>query len=59
MTPCLRDYDKLDGTSNFVPWKLKVQILIAEDDLWEDVEKAILEPINQTYLATHRRREEK
>jgi hypothetical protein len=36
----------LDGASNFVPWKLRLQILMEEVDLWEHVEKEIPKPID-------------
>jgi len=55
----LREYDGLDGYSNFVPWKIKVQILMEEVDLWEHVEKKIVEPTNATQLATHWKKEAK
>jgi hypothetical protein len=55
----LRECDKLDGASNFVPWKLRLQILMEEVDLWEHVEKEIPEPTDPTQLATHRKKEAK
>jgi hypothetical protein len=45
----LRECDRLDGASNFVPWKLKLQILMEEVDLWEHVEKED----SRTYQSTH------
>jgi hypothetical protein len=59
MTLSLRECDRLDGASNFVPWKLRLQILMEEADLWEHVEKVILEPTNPTQLATHQKKEAK
>lgn len=30
----LRECDRLEGPSNFTPWKCKLQILMEEFDLW-------------------------
>jgi hypothetical protein len=44
----IRKCDKLDGAPNFVPWKLKLHILMEEPDIWEHVEKEIPKPIGPT-----------
>jgi hypothetical protein len=31
----LRYEDRLEGPSNFVPWKCRVQMLLEEHDLWD------------------------
>ena len=48
-----KEHDRLEGASNFVPWKFKLQILIEEVDLWEYVEKEIPEPIDLAQWITH------
>jgi len=46
VTLSLRECYWLDGASNFVPWKLKLRILMEEVDLWEHFAKEILEPVD-------------
>jgi hypothetical protein len=43
----LRECDRLNGASNFIPWMFKLQMLLEEAELWEHVEKEIVAP---TYL---------
>jgi hypothetical protein len=40
----LRYEDRLEGPSNFVPWKCWVQMLLEEHDLWDFVETKVVEP---------------
>jgi hypothetical protein len=56
VTLSLKEYDKLDGPSNFVPRKLEVQILMDEANLWKHVED-ILEPANPAPLVAHQKKE--
>jgi hypothetical protein len=39
----LTERDRLEETSNFVPWKLRLQKLVEETNLWENVVKVFLE----------------
>jgi hypothetical protein len=59
VTLSLRGCDMLDGTSNFVPSKLRLQLLMEEADLWEHVLKEILEPIDPVQLASNQKMEAK
>jgi hypothetical protein len=59
VTLSLRECDRLDGASNFVPWKLRLQLLMEEVDLWEHVVKEIPEPIDPTQLVAHQKKEAK
>jgi hypothetical protein len=56
----LRECDRLDGASNFIPWKLRLQMLMEEAKIWEHVEKEIATPIDDLkLLATHNKKEAK
>ena len=50
----LKECDKLDGASNFVPWKIMFSILMEEVDLWKHAEKNIPKLTNQAQLEDHR-----
>ena len=54
-----RECDKLDWDSNFVPWKVKLHIFIEEVDIWEHVEKGLLQLIDLAYLVDHWNNESK
>jgi hypothetical protein len=53
----LRFEDRLDGASNFLPWKERVTLLFKENDLWEIVDKVVPSPTNPKQLATHEKKE--
>jgi hypothetical protein len=55
----LGQYDRLDGTSNFVPWELRLQLLMEEANLWEHVEKEIPKPTNLAQFVAHQKKEAK
>ena len=55
----LTECDKLDGASIFVPWKLRLQLLTEEVDLWENLLKEILELTDPTQLAARQKKEDK
>lgn len=40
----LRFEDILDGTSNFLSWKVRVALLLEENDLWDIVKVAVTPP---------------
>ena len=44
----IRECSKLEGTSNFVPYKISLQILMEEAKLWEHVVKVVPKPIDST-----------
>jgi hypothetical protein len=49
----LRYKDRLEGVSNFSPWRERMGLLLEEHGLWEFAEcKAVL-PIDPTQRATH------
>jgi hypothetical protein len=58
-TLSLRECDRLEGASNFTPWKYKLQMLLEEVELWEHVEKEIIAPTNLKQLAKHNKKEAK
>jgi hypothetical protein len=48
----LRECDRLEGASNFTPWKCMLQMLLEEVELWEHVEKEIIAPTNLKLLVS-------
>jgi hypothetical protein len=52
----LRYEDRLEGPSNFVPWKCWVKMLLEEQDLWDFVEKLVVEPTDPVLLADHKKK---
>jgi hypothetical protein len=58
-TLSLRECDKLDGASNFICWKFKLQMPLEEVWIWEHVVKGIPAPTNPRLLAIHVKREAK
>ena len=44
MGTSLRFEDKLDGGSNFSPWKERIVLILEESELWNIVEKSIIVP---------------
>jgi hypothetical protein len=53
----LRVKDKLDGASNFLSWKERVNLVWKEYDLWELVEKAIVPSIDMVAMEYHEKKE--
>jgi hypothetical protein len=37
----LKVEDKLDGASNFLSWKVRVTLLLEENDLWDIVKNVV------------------
>jgi hypothetical protein len=52
----LRFEDRLDGASNFLPWKARVTLLLKENDLWEIVDKVVPSPTDPQQLAAHEKK---
>ena len=44
MATSLTFEDRLDGESNFSPWKERIVLLLEESELWDIVEKSITIP---------------
>jgi hypothetical protein len=55
----LRFEDKLDGASNFLSWKVRVTLLLEENDLWDIVKDAVTPPTDLWQLAAHNKKEVK
>jgi hypothetical protein len=49
----LRVEDMLDGVSNFLYWKERVNLALKECDLWDFVDKVLVPPIDPTTLEAH------
>ena len=37
MATSLRLEDRLDGVGNFVPWKVRIVLILEENELWDEV----------------------
>lgn len=55
----LRESDRLEGASNFTPWKYKLQMLLEEVELWEHVDKEITTPTDPKQLVEYYKEEAK
>jgi hypothetical protein len=51
----LRFKDRLEGASNFRPWKEIVSLLLEENEIWNIVEKGQTIPIDLVILATYKK----
>jgi hypothetical protein len=45
----LRFEDRLDGASNFLSWKVRVTLLLEENDLWDIVKDVVVTPIDPRF----------
>lgn len=59
MSTSLRVLDKLDGASNFSPWKEQIMLILEVNDLLELTKPTITPPINATQLAEHNKKDVK
>jgi hypothetical protein len=55
----LRFEDRLEGTSNFSPWRERIALVLEEQGLWEFVEGTPTPPTNLAQLAAHIRKDVK
>ena len=46
----LRDQDRLEGASNYVIWKSRIEFLLDEHDLKALIESALVEPLDVAHL---------
>ena len=46
----LRDKDRLEGASNYVIWKSRIEFLLDEHDLKALIESAVAEPLVAAHL---------
>jgi hypothetical protein len=44
---CLRFENRLDGASNFISWKVRVTLLLEENDLWDFIKDIVTSPIDR------------
>jgi hypothetical protein len=49
----LRFEDRLEGASNFVPWKARVTLVLMENGLWEFANTKVTPPMDPKDLAAH------
>jgi hypothetical protein len=52
----LRFEQNLDGASNYLSWKVRVKLLLEENDLWDIVKDVVSLPIDRQRLQLTRRR---
>jgi hypothetical protein len=45
-TTCLRFEDRLDGASNFLSWKVRVTLLLEDNDFWDIIKNVLTLPID-------------
>jgi hypothetical protein len=55
----LRFEDRLEGASNFSPWRERIALVLEEQGLWEFVEGTPVPPADPTQLAAHIRKDVK
>jgi hypothetical protein len=48
--------DRLDGASNFLSWKVKVTLLLDENDLWDIVKNVATHPTDLQESVAHNKR---
>jgi hypothetical protein len=53
----LRFEDRLDGTSDFMSWKVRVTVLLEENDIWAIVKDVVPSPTNMQELEAHKKKE--
>jgi hypothetical protein len=58
-TLSLRECDRLEGASNFTPWKYRLQMLLEEVELWVFVENKVIVPTNPAQLVDYKKKEAK
>jgi hypothetical protein len=51
----LRFKDRLDGASNLLSWKVRVTLLLEENDLWDIAKDVVAEPTNLQQLAAQKK----
>ena len=59
MATCLRFEDRLEGETNFVPWKERITLLLEEHELWYIVKAPVTLPTDLIDLAAYNKRKVK
>ena len=52
----MRFEDRLEGASNFIPWKERVTLLLEEFDLWSVTKEVVTIPTDPDALVEHNRK---
>lgn len=50
----LRFEDKLDGLSNYSPWKERIMLVLMDNDIWEFANSIVAPPVDPKDLASHK-----
>jgi hypothetical protein len=59
MTSNIRFEDRLEGISNYLQWKVRINSVLKEKKLWPFANTVIAAPIDPIYLDVHEVREAK
>jgi hypothetical protein len=51
--------DRLDGVSNYRPWKERIMLMSMQDEIWEFANTQITPPIDPTQLVIHNQKDVK
>lgn len=52
----LRFEDRLEGASNYSPWKEMIALVLMENGIWEFADETLTPPIDATQLASYNKR---
>jgi hypothetical protein len=55
----LRFEDRLDGVSNYSPWKERIMLVLMENDIWEFANSIVVPPVDPKDLAIHKQKDVK
>jgi len=50
----LRFEYRLDGVSNYSPWKERIMLVLMENDIWEFFNSIVTPPMDPRYMAAHK-----
>jgi len=56
---CLRFKDRLEGASNFIPWKARVTLILMENGLWDFGNTIVTPPMDPKDLAIYEQKDVK
>lgn len=55
----LRFIDRLEGASNYSPWKERITLVLMENDIWEFANQKLTPSTDATQLADHNKKDVK
>jgi hypothetical protein len=57
MATSMRFEDRLEGASNFSPWRERMELLLGVNDVWEITSTTVATPIDATHMASHNKKD--